>query len=134
MNRAVTTLVVLVLVVGAGFAGWWAASVALAPPEDPLEGQAVVEIAYEVGVETVQRELRFQALAEWTTLDGAVNRATGTVTRLVVEPGDMVEAGDTLYVVDLRPVVVAEGTTPMFRDLRQTSEGPDVTQLQNRPA
>lgn len=130
MNRVVATLVVVVLVVGAGLAGWWAASVALAPPEDPLEGQTVDEIAYEVGVETIARELRFQALAEWTALDGPLNRAVGTVTSVVVEPGDTVATGDTLYVLDLQPVVVAEGATPMFRDLGQESEGPDVAQLQ----
>ena len=81
-------------------------------------------------MKTIGRELRFQALAEWTTLNGPINRAVGTVTSVAIEPGVMVAAGDTLYFVDLRPVVVAVGATPMFRDLGQRSEGPDVAQLQ----
>jgi peptidoglycan hydrolase-like protein with peptidoglycan-binding domain len=131
MSRAISALVVLVLVGVAAVAGWWAASVALAPPEDPLEGQTPTEIPYEVGIETIQRELRFDALAEWTTVDGPANRAAGTITGVAVGPGDTVAAGDLLYAVDLRPVVVAEGATPMFRDLRLEVEGPDVAQLQS---
>ncbi len=130
MSRVVSVVVVLVLVVVAGYAGWWAASVSLAPPEDPLEGQTPTEIAYEVGVETISRELRFDALAQWTTMEGPINRAVGIVTDVGIGPGSHVAAGDTLYTVDLRPVVVADGTTPMFRDLRQEAEGPDVAQLQ----
>ncbi len=130
MSRVVVALVVVVLVVAAGLAGWWAASVALAPPDDPLEDQTVDDIAYEVGVETIGRDLRFQALAEWSTVDGPINRAAGTVTDLAVAPGDTVASGDSLYFVDLEPVVVAEGATPMFRDLGLRSEGSDVAQLQ----
>jgi peptidoglycan hydrolase-like protein with peptidoglycan-binding domain len=52
------------------------------------------------------------------------------VTSVAIVPGDDVLAGDVLYAVDLRPVVVAEGATPMFRDLGLNSEGPDVAQLQ----
>lgn len=130
MSRIVSAAVVVVVVAAAGLAGWWAASVALTPPEDPLQGQTPTEISYEVGIETIQRELRFETLAEWTTLDGPANRAAGTVTDVAVGPGDTVAAGDRLYAVDLRPVVVAEGATPMFRDLRQKVEGPDVAQLQ----
>jgi peptidoglycan hydrolase-like protein with peptidoglycan-binding domain len=130
VNRLLSVLVVLVLVGAAGLAGWWAASVALAPPEDPLEGQAPTEIEYTVAVETIQRELRFNALAEWTTQGGPANRATGTVTSVAIGPGDVIAPGDVLYEVDLRPVIAAEGTTPMFRNLSQRAGGPDVAQLQ----
>lgn len=130
MRRLGVLLVGLVLVAAAGLAGWWAASVALAPPDDPLEGAVPTEIEYEVGTETLQRELAFNSLAEWTTAEGPANRANGTVTAVAVEPGDLVAAGDVVYEVDLRPVVVAEGETPMFRTLSRRATGPDVAQLQ----
>jgi peptidoglycan hydrolase-like protein with peptidoglycan-binding domain len=69
-------------------------------------------------------------VASWQFRDLARNAASGVVTSIGTAPGDEVSAGDVLYAVDLRPVVVAVGATPMFRDLSLNSEGPDVAQLQ----
>ncbi len=60
-----------------------------------------------------------------------VGAASGTITSIEVAEGAMVDAGAVLYRVNLRPVVVAQGTVPAFRDLAEGAVGDDVTQLQN---
>ncbi|WP_116209217.1 peptidoglycan-binding protein [Streptomyces olivoreticuli] len=52
----------------------------------------------------------------------------GTVTWLP-KPGDTISRGETLYKVDNRPVTALYGDTPMYRELKQGHEGPDVKQL-----
>jgi len=122
--------VLAVLVVGAGLvaAGWWAARSALEPPSDPLGADEPV--VYEVVDGTVGRSLPFAAVAEWPMEDLARNAAMGVVTSVGVADGEVVDADDVLYSVDLRPVVVAPGVVPAFRDLTLRVEGPDVAQLQ----
>jgi Putative peptidoglycan binding domain len=119
---AVMSMAVLVAI------GWWAASVALEAPEDPLSEPEPV--TYTVDVGSVGRSLRFAAVAEWQFEDLARNASSGVVTSIGVDPGAVVSAGDILYTVDLRPVVVAEGVVPAFRDLSLRSAGDDVAQLQ----
>jgi peptidoglycan hydrolase-like protein with peptidoglycan-binding domain len=67
------------------------------------------------------------SLAHWspTSLRGALQ---GTVTWLP-KSGDTITRGETLYKVDNRPVTALYGDTPMYRDLKQGDEGPDVKQL-----
>ncbi|WP_160158444.1 peptidoglycan-binding protein [Cellulomonas sp. SLBN-39] len=45
--------------------------------------------------------------------------------------GDWADTGDRLFTVDMRPVVVAAGQIPMYRDLGRGDQGPDVRQLQD---
>ncbi len=59
----------------------------------------------------------------------AVNQASGTVTRVVAKRGQFVDAGDVLYRVDERPVVVLHGGVPAFRRLGPGTTGADVQQL-----
>lgn len=70
------------------------------------------------------------ASAAWTRALVGRNQATGTVTTLDLAAGSLVESGQRLYSVDLRPVVVAEGEVPAFRDVAEGMAGPDVAQLQ----
>ncbi|MEX0796023.1 MAG: peptidoglycan-binding domain-containing protein [Acidimicrobiia bacterium] len=128
MGRLGKTLFALLVAAGLIFAGWWAASVSLEPPEDPLGDPVPVE--YTVTDGTVGRSLRFASVASWQFRDLARNASSGVVTSVAIGPGDEVSAGDVLYAVDLRPVVVAQGATPMFRDLGLNAEGPDVVQVQ----
>lgn len=100
----------------------------LEPPDDPLGDPVPVEYTVTDGV--VGRSLRFASVASWQFRDLARNASSGVVTSVEIAPGDEVAAGDVLYSVDLRPVVVAAGATPMFRDLGLNAEGPDVAQLQ----
>ena len=77
-------------------------------------------------------------LQDVTTLDGTlgyvegpavVNHAVGTLTT-VPEAGDVLGFGDVLYTVDNLPVVLLEGSLPMYRNLVRRVEGPDVEQLE----
>jgi peptidoglycan hydrolase-like protein with peptidoglycan-binding domain len=120
------------LIAGALFAvfaaGWWAARQAILAPADPLDRPK--PIIYTVAEGSVGRSLSFAAVAEWSREPAARNAAGGTVTSIVVEPGQTVRPGQILYRVDLRPVIAAEGAIPMFRDLSVGLKGPDVAQLQ----
>lgn len=108
--------------------GWWAASVTLEPPENPLTDAE--PILYTVREGSVGRSLRLTAVAEWEFEDLARNASSGVVTSVVVDPGAAVSSGDVLYTVDLRPVVAAKGVVPAFRDMSLRTEGEDVIQLQ----
>lgn len=122
-------LVGLLLVAGAGAAGYWAGQVALEPPDDPL-AVASVPSTYVVEVGSVGRSLSFTAVAEWDLVAVGQNSSAGVVTSVEVLAGDLVEAGQTLYTTDLRPVVIGVGSVPMFRSLAVKAVGPDVGQLQ----
>lgn len=128
MRRSLKIVLVVVSMAVLVAAGWWAASVALESPEDPLADREPV--TYTVDVGSVGRSLRFAAVAVWQFEDLARNASSGVVTSIGVDPGAVVSAGDILYTVDLRPVVVAEGVVPAFRDLSLRSVGEDVAQLQ----
>lgn len=60
---------------------------------------------------------------------GRVRGSGGTVTELLSE-GDTVREGAVVMSVDLEPVIVFEGTVPMFRDITIGDSGRDVTQIQ----
>ncbi len=121
--------VLVVVVAGVAGLGYWAGRAALEPPSNPI-ASAPQSLSYVVEEETVGRSLNFAATAEWELTPVGRNGAGGVVTSVDVEPGSLMAAGDVLYSVDLRPVVVAEGDVPMFRSLGLRDEGPDVTQLQ----
>ena len=79
---------------------------------------------------TVGDRLDVTVEVSWKQSASGINPANGTVTTTPVRDAPMVNAGDTLYTVDLRPVVAAAGEVPSFRDLAQGVNGLDVTQLQ----
>ena len=54
----------------------------------------------------------------------------GTLTSVRIETGSVVDSGDVLYSLDLKPVVVAKGEVPAFRDLALNDKGADVQQVQ----
>jgi peptidoglycan hydrolase-like protein with peptidoglycan-binding domain len=126
IGRIVIALLVLALV---GAAGFWAGRVVLVPPEDPLDGSSE-PVTYTVAEGRVGRSLQFATVAEWELRPLAWNAAAGVVTSVEVSSGEEVGVGDPLYSVNLRPVVVAVGAVPAFRDLAQNATGADVAQLQ----
>lgn len=108
--------------------GGWAAHEVLAPPADALDTAPHVLVDARSG--SVERSLTLNTAAEWTASQTLSNQATGTVTELLDDPGETKSVGEVLYTVDLRPVVVAEGGVPAFRDMGRGTEGEDVAQLQ----
>lgn len=125
---AISLVVVSLVLVGA--AGFWAGRVALAPPEDPLAGESRA-VTYEVVEQTIGQSLQFAAVAEWATVTLVRAATSGVVTSIEFVAGDMVEGGDVLFTVDLRPVIIAAGDIPAFRDLQTGDSGPDVMQLES---
>ena len=109
--------------------GFWAGRVALLPPQDPT-ASAGQPITYTVLEQTIERSLAFTAVAEWETVPLAGASSTGLLTSIDVASGDVVEPGDVLYTINLRPVVGATGLVPAFRDLALGDNGADVRQLQ----
>lgn len=117
---------VALLLSGAAVA--WAALTVLRPAEDPLEAPAATVVPVKQG--EIGSSISLNTTAQWTTTPLGINRASGVVTRVVVEAGDEVSAGDVLYEVELRPVTIAEGKVPAFRKIGAGTEGADVKQLQ----
>lgn len=127
--RPLRLVLLVVLLVAVGLVGFWAGRVALEPPEDPLAVDSG-PVTYVVESGEVGRSLSFSAVAEWGLVPVGRNGAAGVVTSVDVDAGEVVEPGDVLYTVGLRPVVVAVGSVPMFRDLARGASGDDVVQLQ----
>jgi peptidoglycan hydrolase-like protein with peptidoglycan-binding domain len=98
------------------------------PPRDPSDAAAYTFVTVEEG--EVGSSINLNTVAEWTLTPVGSNQASGTVTSVVIEPGQEVGAGAVLYTVNLRPVVIAQGAVPAFQSLAQGMKGADVTQLQ----
>lgn len=121
----VTALVTLSLGIGVG---WWGARVLFAPPPDVLQDPGFVVMQAARGA--VGQHLDLRARVTWESTAVLAFPGEGTVTA-VPEPGEApAAAGDVLFSVDLRPVVIAQGAVPSFRDLHQGMSGADVAQLQ----
>lgn len=117
-----------ILLLSAGFGVGWAVTTVLTPAEDALDSTPYTYVAVEQG--DVGASLQLDSVAEWAPAPVGANRAAGVVTGVSVTAGEEVSQGSTLYSVDLRPVVVAEGDVPAFRAMGAGVEGPDVAQLQ----
>lgn len=114
--------------VGAIVATWFAASAVLSPGDSASEpdesAPTYVVTRGEVGVTSaVEGELSFPIGPPGLAGSG------GVLTSLEVSESGELGAGDIAFSVDLRPVVVAEGEVPAFRDLGSGMSGPDVAQL-----
>lgn len=118
----------IVVVLAAGAALGVALKALLAPsPVVPASPQYALVVA-DHG--TVGRSIRLDVTARRIGGTAVVNAVHGVLTEHLVEQGGTVESGRRLYSVDLRPVVVAAGDVPAFRDLARGIKGSDVRQLQ----
>lgn len=106
----------------------WSVAAVTRPADDPLDVTAYTLV--EVVPGEVGASLQLNTVAEWALVPVGANRAAGVVTSVAVQPGAEVKQGSTLYSVDLRPVVVAEGAVPAFRDVGAGVTGEDVRQVQ----
>lgn len=111
-----------------GVAGGWAVRATLEPAADVLQPPPFTLVAAQSGV--VGHSIQLNTSIQWTARMKVANQAAGTITSFEFENGNRARPGDALYTVDLRPVVVAEGAVPAFRDLSQGAEGDDVAQIQ----
>lgn len=118
----------IVALLAMGGAVGWAAATVLTPAEDALDSTSHTYVSVEQGA--VGSSFQLNTIAEWSPVPVGTNRAAGVVTSIAVAPGDEVVPGSTLYSVNLRPVVVAQGDVPAFRSIGLDVIGPDVAQLQ----
>ena len=123
--RSTASWVGVALLCGAG--GVCAGRATFTPPAVAVHDAGPV--LYTVSAQTVGRALSFPVAAHWASTPLVTAAGAGTVTSVAVRSGATVNAGDVLYTVDLRPVVVAQGSVPAFRDLPRGSTGADVRQV-----
>lgn len=126
-RRLLLVVVSLAVATGLVAGGWWAGRTALEPPRDPLVAERPVTVPVREG--TVGRSLSLTAVARWQAVTEVRSIGGGVVTSIDVEGGTIGE-GERLLSLDLRPVVLLEGSVPTFHDLGPNTEGPDVQQLQ----
>lgn len=127
-RAGVWAICVLALSVTAAASGW-AVYAVTQPIKDPSTAQTYTYATVEPG--EVGSSIALNTIAKWAPQPVGINQAVGLVTEVAIEPGAEVAAGDTLYSVNLRPTIVAEGRIPAFRPLSQDMEGADVAQLQS---
>lgn len=124
-GRRFVAVAALVLAVGAA-GGWSLRTVAGAPPATTAPGFALVG-----AVEgEVAQDLTVAVSLTWPQQGAVTTRAAGVVTRLDSGSGSTVDQGTVLFRVDERPVVVAVGEVPAYRDLGAGDRGEDVAQVQ----
>ena len=116
----------VLLAVGAGSA--WALMTVMRPADVSLDALTHTYVSVQQG--EVGESLRLNAVAQWTPVPVGVNRAAGVLTEVKLEAGAKVVPGDVLYTVDLRPVMIAQGEIPAFRDIGKDASGKDVEQVQ----
>ncbi len=122
---------VTVGLVAAGAAGLYLATTDGSGTDDDAEPATIRAVTAE------QRDL-----IEYTDLDGTLGyaetrsvgaTATGTITA-IVDDGDLLSRGDTLYEIDAVPVTLFHGDTILYRSLDVGDEGDDVLLLEENLA
>jgi membrane fusion protein, multidrug efflux system len=120
--------VTLLLLLGGGALAWYAI---LGGAEEAPDTTAAAELSFADVVVT--------DLTETSEYDGTLGRLEGdpmsvrlegTVTGLP-EEGRTLEQGDVVAWIDNQPVVLLYGDLPVWREMREDTEGPDVFQLEN---
>lgn len=123
----VTTAWAVSVLVAAG-AAWWGAEATFRPASPETSAAPIPTV--EVAQLTVGSKAQLTATAVWPVSLHAPAGASGVVTSVDVAPGTVVDRGARLFSIDLRPVQVAVGAVPAFRDLATGATGADVAQLE----
>lgn len=119
-------LVVVLLIIGAAGAGWWARGATIAESvqrSDEPTGPVLAEVV----PASVGRSMTMAVTVRQPLQMVAVNHLSGVVTAV---GGGEVSAGDALYDVAGTPVIAVVGSVPFYRDLTAGLRGKDVAQLQ----
>jgi len=127
-RRVVPILVSGVLAILVGVALGAAGFAVFSPGRDIDSTSDFVLATVEEG--EVASTITLNTVAAWDAVPRGVNRGAGVVTSIAVADGTEAVVGSVLYSLDLRPVVVARGSVPSFRDLSNGATGQDVVQLQ----
>ena len=127
-RRLWVPLVWVVSLVVVGGVVWLAARATFMPPrvsQDQLPAATFVVADASIGA-----SLPVSVSVSWGTQPLAAGSLSGMVTAISLPDSGVIDAGDVLLSVDLRPVVVMQGSVPGFRDLSVGVSGDDVRQLQ----
>lgn len=128
-GRAIVGATAAVLVVaGLTGAGGWALGRITAPPQMPAAEKTSTVITAETG--TIQRNAAFPAKATWSGATPQKLTIEGTVTARHLEGVQTIGHGSKLFDVNLKPVYIAAGKTPAFREIGEGASGADVRQMQ----
>lgn len=100
----------------------------LAPPRDVLAAPSFATVEARTG--TVERSITLNATVARRADAPLALAGGGTVTALRIPTGAPATSGDVVATVGLRPVTLAQGDVPMFRELSPGTQGVDVEQLQ----
>lgn len=122
-------IVTVIVFVAVSLSIGWALRTVLAPAPDVLNAPSYTLVAARHG--SVEQSVRLNTSARWEPIRTALNQAAGIVTTVEHNGAILAKPGTMLYTVGLRPVVVAEGKVPAFRDLALGVHGDDVKQLQH---
>lgn len=127
-RRVAIWLLVPVLIAGAGFGAGWTVHRLSQPSIDSASLDAPTLVT--VTETDIGRSQRTTAVGEFDVIVEIGLRQEATITRLdaaaVVRPVE----GEVLLWRDLRPVVIIEGNTPLFRTLESGAVGDDVLAVQ----
>ncbi|MEO7130023.1 MAG: peptidoglycan-binding domain-containing protein [Dermatophilaceae bacterium] len=118
---------VVVAVVVAGGAGWWAGHQVSTPTVAEATPRTDGFVVAAVAQASVGRSLPLSVTVAQPVRPVARNALAGVVT--AVNPGSRA-VGDVVYSVANVPVRVVAGTLPFYRDLAVEARGPDVAQLE----
>ncbi|WP_298750323.1 peptidoglycan-binding domain-containing protein [uncultured Serinicoccus sp.] len=127
-RRAWGVVLVFVLCVLVGGAGWWASRATLPDSSVGESSSPAGEVVWgEVVQGSVGRSLPLSTTVRQPVGVVAVNGLSGVVTS--TSPG-RVESGAVVYVVGRTPVRVVQAGEPFWRELSRGARGEDVTALQ----
>lgn len=100
-----------------------------------LPARELTEVAQyataEVSFGEIQESIATAGSATWDPGAAGVNRSSGIVTAVHAQDGSELSSGSVVYEVNERPVVLATGVVPAFRDMARGINGDDVAQLQS---
>jgi peptidoglycan hydrolase-like protein with peptidoglycan-binding domain len=120
--------VTLLLLLGGGALAWYTI---LGGAEEAPDTTAAAELSFaDVAVTDLTETSEYDGTLGRLEGDPVSVRLEGTVTGLP-EEGRTLEQGDVVAWIDNQPVVLLYGDLPVWREMREDTEGPDVLQLEN---
>lgn len=127
MNRPARWAALVLALVAVAALAFWAGRVTLTPPAQ-AEQRPAASALVTVAEQELGRVITLGVSVSREQTPAAVNALTGVVTR-AGESGE-VAAGEVLYAVAQKPVLVLQGELPQWRPLGEGTSGDDVAAFQ----